>query len=78
MSALMTVFFSILRDPDNERAIEDVELLATSSRIIHNMPIYHMSQHEVDYLAQVDVFVAELCRLACSAIQQSQQGQTMF
>jgi hypothetical protein len=78
MSALTTVFFSILRDPDNEHAIEDVELLATSSRIIHNMPVYNMSQHKVDYLAQVDVFVAELCRLACSAIQLSRQGQAML
>lgn len=72
MSALMTVFFSILRNPGSDHAIEDVELLATSSRIIHSMPMFKVSQSEMAYLQQVDVFVAELCRLAYAAIRKAQ------
>ena len=74
MSALMTLFFSILRNPESEHAIDDVELLAMSSRIIHNMPIQKMNQADTEKLQQVDVFVRELCRLSYSAIQQSQRN----
>ncbi|KAM4067058.1 fungal specific transcription factor [Hirsutella rhossiliensis] len=71
VSALVTIFFSILRNPLDEQATQDVELLGLASNIIKSMPISQITAHEMAYLGRVDEFVAELGRLGKCAIAKS-------
>ncbi|KAK4086446.1 fungal specific transcription factor domain-containing protein [Purpureocillium lilacinum] len=68
VSALMTVFFNILRNPQSEHAVHDVELLSTASDVIRSMPLHKETAYETAYLRRMDRFVAELSRLGKCAI----------
>ncbi|UNI23910.1 hypothetical protein JDV02_009701 [Purpureocillium takamizusanense] len=72
VSALMTIFFNILRNPQGEDAIHDVELLSTASHVIRSMPLHKETAYEMAYLRRMDQFVAELSRLAQCAITRTQ------
>ncbi|KND87494.1 putative transcriptional regulatory protein [Tolypocladium ophioglossoides CBS 100239] len=72
VSALMTLFFNILRNPLDDQAILDVELLSAASELIRSMPIRRVTPHETAYLRKADEFVAELSRLGKCAIAKSQ------
>ncbi|PHH61100.1 hypothetical protein CDD81_762 [Ophiocordyceps australis] len=75
MSALMTVFFNILRNPLDDAASRDVELLSSSYDVIRSMPISRITRVERDYLQEVDAFIAELYRLGKCAISKSRAEQ---
>ncbi|PHH82756.1 hypothetical protein CDD82_4921 [Ophiocordyceps australis] len=75
MSALMTVFFNILRNPLDDAASRDVELLSSSYDVIRSMPISRITRLEKDYLQEVDAFIAELYRLGKCAISKSRAEQ---
>ncbi|PNY27565.1 transcriptional regulatory protein [Tolypocladium capitatum] len=72
VSALMTLFFNILRDPLDDQAIHDVELLSSASELIRSMPTPRVTPYETAYLRMADEFVAELSRLGKCAIAKSQ------
>ncbi|EGX96808.1 C6 transcription factor, putative [Cordyceps militaris CM01] len=67
MSALMTVFFSILRRPRGDHTLQDLELIGMTSSIVRVMPIHITVPFAKEYLRRVDVFVKELHRLAKGA-----------
>ncbi|KAH6603540.1 fungal specific transcription factor domain-containing [Trichoderma cornu-damae] len=76
VSALLSIFFNILRNPKHEYAAHDVELLASSTKVIRSMPIHRITTHELEYLHKMDAFIEELGRLSQAAIAkvQSENG----
>ncbi|ODA77254.1 hypothetical protein RJ55_06881 [Drechmeria coniospora] len=76
VSALMTLFFNILRNPLHEYAVHDVELLSSASDLIRSMPIRRVTAHETAYLQKMDGFVAELSRLSRCAIEKSRNSSS--
>lgn len=71
----MALFFSILHYPHEPDAVQDLQLLRKVSEIIRSMPVPRLTMAEVEYLGKMDVFVAELSRLAEHAIQKAQEIQ---
>lgn len=70
---MMTLFMSILRNPRHENALHDVEILRTSSNLVHSMPRHQDTQpFTAAYLKQVDVIIAELLQLSQAAIEKAQ------
>ncbi|PTB65256.1 fungal-specific transcription factor domain-containing protein [Trichoderma citrinoviride] len=68
ISALLSIFFNILRNPQHEYACQDVELLASATKVIRSMPIHRVTTHELEYLRKMDYFIEELTRLSRAAI----------
>ncbi|KAL6859218.1 hypothetical protein J3F83DRAFT_334166 [Trichoderma novae-zelandiae] len=68
ISALLSIFFHILRNPQHEYADQDVELLASATTVIRSMPIHRVTTHELEYLRKMDAFIEELNRLSRAAI----------
>ncbi|PHH87933.1 hypothetical protein CDD83_8223 [Cordyceps sp. RAO-2017] len=72
MSALVSLFFNILRYPSQEQATQDVELLGSASEVIRRMPHNRsLTARETAYLKRIDDFTAELYRLGLCAIAQA-------
>ncbi|UKZ68498.1 uncharacterized protein TrAtP1_009529 [Trichoderma atroviride] len=72
VSALLSLFFNILRNPRHEYAAHDMELLTLATKVIRSMPILRVTTHEVEYLRKMDAFVEELGRLSQAAIAKAQ------
>ncbi|KAM0513440.1 hypothetical protein ACHAPE_007904 [Trichoderma viride] len=72
VSALLSIFFNILRNPRHEYAAHDMELLTLATKVIRSMPILRVTTHEVEYLRKMDAFVEELGRLSQAAIAKAQ------
>ncbi|KAK6448736.1 hypothetical protein FP744_10004986 [Trichoderma asperellum] len=72
VSALLSIFFNILRNPRHEYATHDVELLTLATKVIRSMPILKVTTHEVEYLRKMDAFIEELGRLSQAAITKAQ------
>ncbi|KAL7946733.1 fungal-specific transcription factor domain-containing protein [Trichoderma barbatum] len=68
VSALLSIFFNLLRNPQHDYADHDLELLASASKVIRSMPMHRVTTHEIEYLRQVDAFIEELGRLSQAAI----------
>ncbi|KAL7935569.1 fungal-specific transcription factor domain-containing protein [Trichoderma chlorosporum] len=68
VSALMSIFFNLLRNPQNEYADHDIGLLASATKVIRSMPMHRITTHELEYLSKMDAFIKELGRLAQAAI----------
>ncbi|KAJ3474873.1 hypothetical protein NLG97_g9657 [Lecanicillium saksenae] len=75
MSALMTLFFSILRQPRGDNVLKDLELIRTAAVIVRTMPIHVTVPFATEYLRRIDVFVEELHRLAKGAIEQGSREE---
>lgn len=71
VSALLSIFFNILRNPQHEYAEQDVELLASATALIRSMPIHRVTAHELEYLRKMDAFIEELTRLSRAAIEKT-------
>ncbi|PTB81652.1 fungal-specific transcription factor domain-containing protein [Trichoderma longibrachiatum ATCC 18648] len=71
VSALLSIFFNILRNPQHEYAEQDVELLASATTLIRSMPIHRVTTHELEYLRKMDAFIEELTRLSRAAIEKA-------
>ncbi|KAL7967432.1 fungal-specific transcription factor domain-containing protein [Trichoderma sp. SZMC 28014] len=72
ISALLSIFFNILRNPRHEYATHDMELLTLATKVIRSMPILRVTTHEIEYLRKMDAFVEELGRLSQAAITKAQ------
>lgn len=77
MSALMTLFLSIVRNPEGENVVKDLEIIAMSSTTVRNMPIHNAVPFAKEYLRQVDLFVKELHRLGRGAIVRANREVSM-
>ena len=73
VSALVTLFFNLVRDPQHEYAKHDIELLRAASEIIGGMPIQQVRPptQETEYLRKMLLFLSELDRLCTHAIARS-------
>ncbi|KAL7819111.1 hypothetical protein V8C26DRAFT_419965 [Trichoderma gracile] len=71
VSALLSIFFNILRNPQHEYAEQDVELLSSATTLIRSMPIHRVTTHELEYLRKMDAFIEELTRLSRAAIEKA-------
>jgi len=69
MTAASSLFLSILIDPCNPRARDDLELLDSVPELIKGIRLRRLSQSEMLHLKMVDDFLAELIRLGRSAIE---------
>ncbi|KAK5991595.1 ABC-transporter-regulating transcription factor-like protein [Cladobotryum mycophilum] len=74
MSAVMTLFFNILRNPLGEHAMHDMDLLNTASNVIRSMPMRRVTFFEMTYLRQAHEFIVELNRLSRCAMTQSHEA----
>lgn len=72
VSALLSIFFNILRNPRHEYATHDVELLTLATGVIRSMPMHKVTTYEVEYLRKMDAFIEELGRLGQAAITKAQ------
>ncbi|CAH0019104.1 unnamed protein product [Clonostachys rhizophaga] len=69
MSALITLFFNILRDPLAAEAESDTSLICTAGDLIQRLPSHQLLRlHETSFIENLGAFVAELSRLAAIAI----------
>ena len=74
LSALVIVFFNILRYPSRDQAIHDVALLRSTTHLIKKMPVKKVTVYEASYLQGIDDFIAELSRLGECAIEKARCG----
>lgn len=76
MSALMTLFFNILRDPLNKEAEKDIELLGSVGTLIRSVSARHsLESHDSARVEALDQFIKELCRLGECAIVRVQSNE---
>ncbi|EHK21433.1 uncharacterized protein TRIVIDRAFT_180483 [Trichoderma virens Gv29-8] len=68
VSALLSIFFNLLRNPQHEYADHDMGLLASATTVIRRMPMHRVTTHELEYLRKMDAFIEELGRLCQAAI----------
>ncbi|KAK3988921.1 putative transcription factor [Cladorrhinum sp. PSN332] len=73
MSAMVTIFCSILLDPLGENALEDLKLLDAAPDLIRAIKIRQLTRNETVHLRLVGEFVTELSRLCHCAIAQAQR-----
>lgn len=64
----MGLFFNLLRNPDNEYADLDMELLSKSTETIGSMPRSLATIDDSAFMAKIDSFVVESSRLAGCAV----------
>ncbi|KAK4059069.1 transcriptional regulator family: Fungal Specific TF [Trichoderma harzianum] len=67
VSALLSIFFNLLRNPQHEYAEHDIDLLASATKVIRSMPMHRVTTHELEYLRRMDAFIEELGRLCQAA-----------
>lgn len=73
MSAVVTIFCNILWDPLHPRAQADLDLLNAAPDLIRTIRRRRMTENEMLHLRVADDFLAELARLARSAIAKAHQ-----
>lgn len=75
MSAQMTLFFNILRDPLYPEARRDVELLGSVGALIRIVSArQRLARHDAARVESLDRFIKELCRLGECAIARAQES----
>ncbi|KAK4198663.1 putative transcription factor [Triangularia verruculosa] len=75
MSAVLTIFCSILLDPLGPQAADDVVLLNSAPEMIKNMRIKQIAKNEMLQLKLVEEFITELSRLSQCAIVEAVRKQ---
>jgi hypothetical protein len=78
MTAILTIFCSILLNPLSSRAGEDLELLRSAPRFIRNIRIPRLTVNEITHMKMIEDFVAELIRLGSHAILKAQDARQPF
>ncbi|KAL0937299.1 fungal specific transcription factor [Colletotrichum truncatum] len=76
MSAILTIFCSLLHDPLNPQAEEDLQLLQSVPQLIEGMRNRRLTKYEVGHVKMIDAFVAELTRLGNCAIGKARREET--
>ncbi|KAK4223151.1 putative transcription factor [Podospora fimiseda] len=77
MSAMVTIFCSILLDPLGENAVDDLKLLDAAPELINAIRIRQLTQNETVHLRLVDEFVTELSRLCHCAISEAKTKRAL-
>ncbi len=72
MSAVITIFNSILLDPLHPRAMDDLELIASVPDVVRSVGVRRMGERERIHMDAADRFLAEFARLAKSAVVRAQ------
>lgn len=75
MSAVMTIFCSILLNPLDPQAEDDLRLLESAPDLIKGIRIRRPTQTELLHLKTVDEFMGELIRLGGCAIRRAREGK---
>ena len=75
MCAITTIFCWVLFNPLDPRAEGDLELLRSAPELIKNIRLRRLTPNEMLHLRMVDDFLAELLRLATSAVMRARQQQ---
>ncbi|KAK4183344.1 putative transcription factor [Podospora australis] len=73
VSAILTLFCSILLDPLGPQAQDDLELLDSAPHLIRGIRVRQLTENEMLHLKLVDEFVSELSRLANCAIREARR-----
>ena len=77
MSAVVTLFFNILRDPLSQEARKDVDLLSSVGALTKAMSArQRLAFNEVVRVENLDQFIKELCRLGELAIDRARGVKT--
>lgn len=71
MSALLTIFFSILQNPLDPRSRDDMERLSMATKMMKRVFSRKLPENEVVHFQLVSDFVLELKRLAECAIEKA-------
>ncbi|KAK4180684.1 putative transcription factor [Triangularia setosa] len=75
MSAVLTIFCSVLLNPLGPQAAADVALLDSAPEMIKNMRIKQISKNEIMQLKLVEAFITELSRLSRCAVVEATRKQ---
>ncbi|EAA29292.2 hypothetical protein GE21DRAFT_6931 [Neurospora crassa] len=75
MSAVMTIFCSILLNPLDPQAEDDLRLLETAPDLIKGIRIRRLTHTELLHLKTVDEFMGELMRLGGCAIRRAKEEE---
>lgn len=68
MTAILTLFYSVLDRPLDPQSLKDLELSAALPTMVRNIPVRRLSQREVTQIQLIDELVEELTRLGRCAI----------
>jgi hypothetical protein len=78
ISALWTIFCSVIFKPLNPDVDMDLELLDAAPLLIKEMRLRRLARDEMAQMKMVDDFVAELARLANRAVLKARQEQDVI
>ncbi|CAG7970150.1 unnamed protein product [Penicillium salamii] len=72
LTATLTLFCNILKDPSNQKSSDDVNVLYAVPSLLNNIPIRNLTPAEIIHLKFLNGFTAELARLGHCAISKAQ------
>ncbi len=75
ISAIWTIFCSVLFKPLDPDVDKDLELLNAAPLLIKEMRLRRLARDEMAHMKMVDDFVTELARLANRAVVKARQEQ---
>jgi hypothetical protein len=74
MTAILTLFYSILHRPLELQSHQDLELLSSVPDMIRNIPVRRLTKNEINQIQLIDELVEQLTTLGKSAINKAKQG----
>ncbi|KAK0702537.1 hypothetical protein B0T21DRAFT_342395 [Apiosordaria backusii] len=78
MSAVLTIFCSVLLDPLGPQAADDVALLNSTPEMVKNMRIKQVAKNEMLQLKLLEEFITELSRLSRCAVVEAARKQAVM
>lgn len=76
MSALLTLFYSILDHPLDPQSLKDLELSSSVPSMIRKIPMRRLSPNEIIQIQLIDELVEELTKLERNAIDKARQEKS--
>lgn len=73
MSALLTLFYSVLHRPLDPQSPKDIELCRSMLTTIRKLPMRRLARNEAMHIQLIDELVEELTRLGWCAIEKAQR-----
>lgn len=73
MSALLTLFYSILHRPLDPKSPQDLELLSSVPSMIRKIPVTRLTKNETNQIQLIDELVDSLATLGRSAINKARE-----
>ncbi|KAH8671688.1 hypothetical protein BX600DRAFT_459547 [Xylariales sp. PMI_506] len=77
MSAILTVFFSILLDPLHAQVEEDIEIIRSVPTFLNRIRVGRLTPGEILHGRLIEEFIVELIRLGTCAIQKARNDAMM-